>query len=29
MVGWRAREWLYDRIGRAPNADTMGEMTTS
>ena len=29
MAGWRAREWLYDRVGRAPNADTMAEIAKS
>lgn len=26
MAGWRAREWVYDRIGRAPGAETLGEI---
>ncbi|MEO8509635.1 MAG: sulfotransferase [Chloroflexota bacterium] len=27
MAGWRAREWLYDRLGRAPGSETMSELS--
>lgn len=26
MAGWRAREWIYDRLGRAPSSETMSEL---
>lgn len=26
MAGWRAREWVYDRLGRAPSSETMSEL---
>lgn len=26
MAGWRAREWVSDRIGRAPGAETMSDL---
>jgi hypothetical protein len=27
MAGWRAREWVYDRLGRAPGSETMSELS--
>lgn len=29
MAGWRAREWVYDRLGRAPSSETMSELNES